>query len=123
MNMAAYTTKPTILSYALQIYETEGREIFTTAELSQNLGRTRDNLRSDLKRYRDRGYIRSYESPIVRCGGMECRLRDTIWSLTRKGADYAADRKIDFEPASGQFLLKSDKKRGVPSSTFILELD
>lgn len=122
MNMAC-TTKPIILSYALRVYETEGRPIFTITELSQKLGRTRDNLRSDLKRYRDRGYIRSYESPLIRCGGMECRLRDTIWSLTRKGANYAADREIDFEPASGQFLLKSDKTRGTPSNTFILDLD
>lgn len=121
--MAAYTTKPMILSYALHIYEAEGRAIFTTAELSKKLGRTQDNLRSDLKRYRDKGYIRSYENPTVRCGDMECTLRNTIWSLTRRGVDYAADRKIDFEPASGQFLLRSEKKRGFPASAFILELD
>lgn len=117
------TTKPQIMTYALKVYEEEGRTIFTAPEISQKLDMTPENVRADLRKFKFSGYLRSYQYPILRCGGMVCKLHNTIWALTRKGADYAADRKLDFEPASGQFLLKSEDKRGVPSSSFILELD
>jgi len=117
------TAKPRVLTYALKVYEEEGRTIFTAPELSLKLNMSSGNVRSDLRRFKFYGYLRSYSYPSLKCGGMVCTLKNTIWTLTRKGAEYAADRKLDFEPASGQFLLSSEEKHGVPSSSFILELD
>ena len=116
-------SKSKILMYALDVYEDEGRAIFTAAEITSHTGMVSHTVRSNLRRLRFRGFLRSYENASIKCGGLECKLSHTIWALTRKGAEFAAERQLDFEPVTGQYLLKNDAKNGVPVAAFLMELD
>lgn len=109
--------------YARSMYESDGRNVFTAKELISKTGLQDGTVHRALQKCKTDGFVLCNEHPVMKCGSLECVLKETLWSITELGANYAADRVFDFEPHAGEYIMKTKGIRDFPACEFTLEFD
>ncbi len=112
--------RDTVLEKAYELYQAEGRNVFTATELAMRSHLEQTPVIVVMKRAAVKGYVKVHEAFFV-CGTLKCPSKELMYSLTKAGIEYVTGKEIDYEPTTDTYLLSNNEKDNDTTAVLLTE--